>query len=363
MIRITRWWLLLVVALWGGNVGAAEHVRARVIIIGPSLEHATVARVRDELLLLGFAVRFVPATTTSGSLEATGQRYRAAAVARVEDWPPEIIVWVDPQQGAGAAAVQGEIQVSDSLVEPAEPELLALRAVELLRGSLLPVPGHEPDDTGASGPGQAEPQAGRDRAGARDGAPSASGAGSGPGHTGPDQLTGNGHGVALQVGPALLLSPGGVPATFHVLVGGGYRFVWRLSVDAAFLIPTTAATVYEPAGRMEMRTLLLSGGLSASLTPLESRWLARAGLGLGAAGLFFSGYASAPHVPRAGTEWAAAPYLTVGGGYRLHRVVGIRADAQVALLQPEPVLRIVGEEVASFGGPAVVIGLSAEVRP
>mgnify|MGYP001822513908 FL=1 len=173
----------------------------------------------------------------------------------------------------------------------------------------------------------------------------------------------SGHPATYRLGPAVLLGPSGMPATPHVHVGASLRFAWRLSFDADVLVPTTAGTVSADHGRVDLRTLLLTGGLSVQLTPRESAWLARAGLGAGAAGLFFTGDADEPYEGRDGAKWALAPYASVVGGYYVHPVVALRADATATLLVPEPVVRIAGQEAATLGRPAVVLGAGLEVRP
>jgi hypothetical protein len=114
---------------------------------------------------------------------------------------------------------------------------------------------------------------------------------------------------------------------------------------------------------VDVRTLLLTGGLSVQLTPRESAWLARAGLGAGAAGLFFAGNAEQPYEGRDGARWAFAPHARVVGGYYVHPMVAVRADAMVTMLVPEPVVRIATQEVATLGRPAVVLGAGLELRP
>ena len=65
----------------------------RVVLLG-SREEPTVARVRQELMLLGLEVEVIP--KAAGADLATIARERgAAAVARVESSPPEIVLWVD----------------------------------------------------------------------------------------------------------------------------------------------------------------------------------------------------------------------------------------------------------------------------
>ena len=118
----------------------------RVVLLG-SREEPTVARVRQELMLLGLEVEVIP--EAAGADLATIARERgAAAVARVESSPPEIVLWVDEEHSAG---LPQESRVSESVKAGADPGLLALRAIELLRGRLLPVGAVLPPSAAPSG--------------------------------------------------------------------------------------------------------------------------------------------------------------------------------------------------------------------
>ncbi|MBW2525933.1 MAG: hypothetical protein JRI23_17250 [Deltaproteobacteria bacterium] len=328
-----------------------------VVILGPSSDHPTVAQVRNELLLLGFDVSVLWSAAPVGKLDGVGRRYGAAAVARVLDWPPEVVVWVAPERDALPQKAASEIYVSDSLAEPASHRLLALGAVELLRGRLLRVPpaeGSTPSAPTPPPPKETVPTTGQETQAPKDGG------GPRADRTIPAE---GGHRATMRLRPGALLGPSGMPATPHVYPGATFDLGWRLGIDVDLLIPTTAGAITADEGRVDVRTLLLLGGLSMGLSPPESRWLARAGLGAGAAGLFFAGEADAPYEGRDGSQWAFAPYASLAGGYYVHPTVALRADALVSVLLPEPIVRIADQEVATLGRPAVVLGAGVEVRP
>ncbi len=341
----------------------------KVVLIGPSSDQATVARVRDELRLLGFEVDVLVVTGPPADLATIGRQQQAAAVARVEEWPPEIVIWVNPEHelGSGQALEQAgtdrragkELQVSDSLTEPAEPELLAVRAVELLRGALLPVP--QPVGT-------QPPSAGTAPAPSSSAADPSNGASPGGRDESPDRGVENGEGphdsrTSFFLGPGLLVSPDGVPVTPHLLVGGSYRARWRLGVDARLVIPTTAGRVSAPEGSMLLRTLIMGAAATLQLTEPGSDWTVLTGLGMGAAHLWFEGEAVPPATAANGSTWAATPFAELSASYRLHPMLAMRGDTLASLLRPEPIVRIAGREVASVGQPALVLAIAIEVRP
>lgn len=329
---------------------------AKVLLVGPSSADATVTRVRQELLLLGIEVE-VMAPDPKVDLAALAKERGAAAAARVEDTPPEIVLWVGAQHSAGAAQ---ETRVSEGLSGRAEPGLLALRAVELLRGRLLPVPATvEATGGGASAVGGAAPSASLSSRAVASAAPSAEGSAS-PGPAAAPLRPSRG---SLHLGPALSISPGGVPATPALRLGGGWRVAAPLELSGLLLIPLATGTVSAPEGEMDLLMVVLGAGANVHFMSPTSAFSLHAGGGLGAAGFFFNGRAAAPWVSASGNHWAALPFLEVGAGYRMSATMAVRADVLAALARPEPVLVIAEQRVASFGTPALLASISLEVHP
>jgi hypothetical protein len=235
--------------------------------------------------------------------------------------------------------------------EERDPAVLALRAVEILRARLLEVPAPAPapqQDGGAEGSAatMGEPPA-RPPAGP---APSI--------EAGPARVAGG-----LSVGPALLVSPGGVPAAVLVRLGAGWDPIPRVGIEATVFVPATAGTVSAPEGSVDLRVLWAGGGVRGLLTDPASDLSVAVGLGLQAVMLSFSGTTMPPWTADSGSRWAAAPYVSATVAYRLHPHVALRLDVLAAFVRPEAVVRIAGRDIASFGEPAVVPSLGVEVRP
>lgn len=340
--------LLVPAILLVGSLVLAD--RPRVVILGPSLAHPIVTRVRDELAVLGFDVRVEVAADRSADLSAIARRSSAAAAARVGSTPQAIELWVDPGT-AGAPAT------AETLREPTDPALLALRAVELLRARLLPVPQIEPlPDTPRSPPAPADAAAPVATPDAGAAAPPA------PIHDPPPPTKRVGP-IALLVGPALLLSPGGVPAALHVRLGAEWDPLPRIGVEAMAFVPVTTSASSGPEGSVDLRVLDLGGGVRGTLTDPLADLTVALGLGLSAMLLIFDGHGTAPFVSQSGSRWAASPYVAAGAAYRFHPRLAVRLDIVGSLVRPEPVLRVAGRDVASFGQPAVFSSLALEVRP
>ena len=342
----------------------------RVVLLGRSAKDETVVRIQDELRLLGLEVEFHADGAEPRDLAAVARAHNAAAVARVEQQPPEILVWVDPAVAGGGAAA--EIRVSATAGGSSDPALLALRAIELLRGRLIPVPVTDRSDasdattTARSESMDAGAAASDDAAAPR---PPAVARPVAPPHrepprTGPDEAStpDTYRAGAIGLAPALLVSPG-VPPMLAVRVGAVWNATPRIAFEAMTSIPTWAATVDGTEGSMDLRVLLAGGGLELGLTEPRQPFGLIAGAGLAAAALFYDGEATAPWMGASGSRWAAAPFASLGARYTLRPALALRGDVLAALLRPEPVLRIAGREIASVGEPAMIVSLGLEVRP
>lgn len=348
-------------ALFLVTLGMAADLR--VLLIGPSATHATVVRVKQELSLLGIDVE-VQVGGASLDLATAAREHDAAAVARVEDAPPEIVLWVDAAHSNGTPQTS---RVSESLAGQAEPGLLALRAVELLRGRLLPVPAATPD---AGAPSVAVPTATASAAPVASVAVSATAAPSASVSAPPERTAiprppaapGASRGE-IHLGPAVLASPGGVPVAPALRLGGGLRVASPVEIDALAILPLTGATVSGTGGQIDLRVLAFGASASVYFLHPDSLLALHAGAGMGVAGLFYEGHAEAPRMATSGSRWTALPYLQAGAGYRFTRLLGVRADVLFGIARPEPVLRVGGESVASFGTPLFLGSLALEVHP
>ncbi len=334
----------------------------RILILAPTLQDPTAIRMRDELAVLGFDVVIQKANSTSTNLEDVAHAAGAAGAAHVERWPPEIILWVGDGQ---------ELRVSESLTGRIEPELLALRAVELLRGRLLPVPSAprppaslpplEPSAVAPTNSTSAAPPPPIVSAAPSTSATIVSSAKPFASAIVPAPTPRENHFFAF-VGPALLASPGGLSASTYAALSGRYAFS-RLSAEAWAFLPLYPALAQNTEGEISLRTFFLGLGLDALVTSPDEPFSFSVGAGAGPMLLWFEGKSDAPRISTSGVRWAGLAYGRAGIGYRVHPRVRLRFDSLVGPVFPEPVLRIVGREVASFGRPAVFLSLGVEVKP
>jgi hypothetical protein len=326
----------------------------RVILVGDAWSDPIVTRLRDELGVLGFEVEIVLGGATSGDLAALARSHGAAAAARVDAAASAIDLWVDPTSQPGTIA---DLRIDG----PGEPALLALRAVEVLRGRLLhadlappraaalAADGGDAGDAGAL-PAAPPPPAAPPLVAPQSSSPVAPSRRA----TGP---------IALFLAPAALLSPGGLPTTPHVRLGAEWFPADRVGVELVTFLPTVPATVSAAQGSVALRILELGGGLRGLLTDPTADLSFGVGLGLNAMLLMFDGQAAPPFAAARGSRWIASPYASIGAAYRVYPRLALRAEILTTIARPEPVIRIAGREVAVFGQPAVFLSLGLEVRP
>lgn len=334
----------------------------RVILVGASRSDPVVARVRDELGVLGFEVEVVEGDPTMSELPALARSRGAAAAVRVAAAGAAVDLWVDPTSRPGTIA---DLHLEDA----GDPALLALRAVELLRGRLLH-PGAAPTldaapSADAGAPLPAPPVAPTTLPAATPAAPTTLPAATPATAVAPVAPSRRAPGsFAFFLAPTALLSPGGLPAVPHVRLGAEWFPVDRFGVEIVSFLPTVPATVSAAEGSVALRILELGGGFHGTLTNPSADLSLSAGLGLEAMLLVFDGEAAAPpFVAERGSRWAASPYASIGARYRVVPRLALRAEVLTTFARPEPVIRIAGREVASFGQPAIFLSLGIEVRP
>lgn len=357
--------------LWAWAAGAcllatttALGAPRRVVVVAPAEPNAVATRVRDELRLLGLDVVVVQETDARRDLPQIARANDAAAAVRVDE-SATISIWVDP----GPGITGGELHVEDT---GGDSGVLALRAVELVRARLLPVPAGEapggaaPASSGATTPpalrGPGAPASPATSAPPRVARPAATERDDGDLRGARGARAETPRGFRLYVEPTLAVDGGGVSAAPSIRLGAGRNVSPWLSITATAVVPTLAGRVEADGGSVDVRTALVGAGLEASLAS-SGPWSTGVEAGLAAALVAYSGDAAAPLRAQSGTAWAVAPWASLGARYRLGRNVALRADAAIALLRPEPVLRIAGREIASVGAPAGLFSFGVELQP
>ncbi len=298
----------------------------------PTIAEA-IHRIRGELVAEGFDVSEVDAPTESVPPDGSAGP------------EPDVLATIDLSVDSGTHVA--ELRVIDHLTNkivmrrtlvddsdtPHAAEVLAVRAVELLRASLLELL-IEADRPGPN------PQARNASQWAAKRLPPARGSGWG-----------------LEVGACVLADFGGIPpavlglARIRRMLGG--PLVVRVTVAGLGTQPRVdaaagSARVSEDVGLLE---LVAAPWQSTVVHPLVS-------LGAGALYASVDGEANPPNAGRQSARWSAAFDAGVGAEAKIGTRFTVSLEAHALLAQPYPVVEFAGTDVAQSGRPSVVGSLS-----
>jgi hypothetical protein len=326
---------------------AATVAVTRVVLADPSAliavvrdaetDERTLIRLRSELDALGLRVVEVsdPAGDRSPrSLERAAREVGAFAALRIVPWERGIEVWI-------ADRITGKTVLRELVVAPGEAsdEVVALRAVELLRASLLELElPHE-----QSGEVPPPPAVKRLVARPKPARPEA-----------PPRF-----GVGLGGGP--LLSPGGIDPSWQILLKARYVIAPRWSAELAALAPTVPSTIRQPEGSADVSIFFVGTALAFELLPQPDAWTARTAVGVGGAALRMVGSASALYVSGTDTVTVALPYARIDLLHRIATDVRLGASIWAGVAWPRATVSFADRQVASWGRPAGIGNLVLEV--
>ena len=345
-LRLRRFRLTVLVALVTGWPAAALALDVAIVRphAPPAITKETIVRLSLELRSVGFATEIVDAPTGSGAEEASpwmaqmAARYRVDAVVAIvgELAPTAVEVWAIDKATGRTVSRNLRFDV-DANVERA-PEILAIRAMELLRSSLLEIdltagfpptePVVKPLDARASEPLLTAV----------------------PPPSPPERL-------AIEVGATAVMGPGGVGLTVLPAVQVDWVLRQPLVLTAALAGLGTRATVDTSAGsaQVSQEYVILGAGY---------RWRAnhrvRPFVNLSAGALHTSVEGSAD-APNQGHRVSQSSFLMDGGvgaeiRLRDRFFFTVAADAQMA--EPYVAIRFVDTVVATRSRPNLRLALA-----
>ncbi|WP_437996687.1 hypothetical protein WMF26_37710 [Sorangium sp. So ce185] len=363
-------WAIGLCLLAASDAGAAppepppEAPRPKVVLIADRRTDAIMARVYAELATLGFTVVVVRGDDdppSRGSVEASAREDGAAAVIRVREVPGGVDVSID--DGATGESVQRTVMDDD-------PPTVAIRAVELLRASLLEVRSPRPSRgeidaepkartvVDARRPPPAKPApvaAARPREDGASRAPSAPPSRPGATRSAPAMF---GVGAA----PALLWSAGGVPASPMLDVSGYAMIGSRLGLSTFAQIPLGSVSREGKEGTRHVRVALAALGVRVPLGPADAEWLPSIGAGLAAAWLHVEGDGRSPeYVGVAEDAFSLAPYLRAGLSFAPFPYLRISEHFLAGIAAPRIAIDAAGRAADTWGRPFLGAALGVEL--
>jgi hypothetical protein len=305
---------------------------ARVVLIEDPAETTILPRLRAELGGLGLDVRTVAKNENEQlprDLIESARQVGAVAAFRIIVEGDRADVWV-------ADRVTGKVVLREMLPRGAQIDgrVVALRAVELLRASLM-----ELDASRAAPQGELAPP---------------------PTLSETSRLLPDLERFSLTAQSTLLWSPGGCGPGVGVAAAGAWRPTW-LGVRLAGGSVLAPATLVRDEGRGEVTSRWLA--LDAVLQPRRTRmrFRPRGGLGLAGISTTFRGLAAYPRPTYERTVYTLAPIASFDLGWSVHPRV--RLDLGVAYLRPlrSVDILIAGATVGSYGRDILMANLGLDV--
>ncbi|WP_437927588.1 hypothetical protein WMF37_52695 [Sorangium sp. So ce291] len=341
-----------------------EPPRPKVVLIADRRTDPIMARVYAELATLGFTVVVVRGGAdppSHGPIETSALEAGAAAAIRATEVPGGVDVSIT--DGATGKSVQRTVMADD-------PATVAVRAVELLRVSLLEVRSPRPsrDEVGADPgaravadaqqppPARAAPaDTPRPHAGGTSVAPPPPPARRGATRRAPATF-------GLGAAPGVLWSAGGVPAS-PMLDVSGYAMIWsRLGLSTFVQIPLGSVSREGKEGARHVRVALAALGVRSPLGPTDAAWLPSVGAGLAAAWLHVEGEGRSPeYVGTAKDAFALAPYLRAGLSFAPVSCLRISEQLIAGIAAPRIVIDAAGRAADAWGRPFLGASLGVEV--
>ncbi len=296
-------------------------------------------RLQVEFTNLGIAVIEAPddlGPDPTGSLNEAARREGAFAAVRVVSGAGAVTVWV-------ADRITNKTLVRTLTPERGEVagEVVALEVVELLRASLLELKMPEPERQPPSrevGALFARSEGGETQS--------------------PTPRPARLH---ADVGPTLLVDPGGVGPSGHAEIGLRYAWWHRWSSRAFVVLPVTRGIVRGPEGRAEVSVGLLGIGVDLALTAPASDWVVRAGPAIGLAQVRTAGSTSSSLLERADTMYTALPLIAATLERRVSARVGLGLRLFGGVSFPRAVIFFGDRQVAHWGRPLTGASLTLDL--
>ncbi len=309
--------------------------RTVVMLVDPGVVPLS-KRLRQEIESLGLTVRLVSADSAHApSLE--DEAVAAGAVAAIHIAPMgggDVDMTI--LDGATGKTVSWKL-VAATTVEPAGAELIATRAVELLRASLMELAARRPARETVAAP-EIQPVA----------RPAVYDAGERNG------------GLSLLAGPALLYGADFRPGA-ELQASTTWMPLYRLGVTAAVLVPMVPAHLSTREGSVDLFASLFRLGavvdVGARASPVSVRCMAGAEL----ARLRFEGTANPPYAGVIDSRTTVSPVAGVTARFRVASSLFVVTELMVAVAFPRTVVRLAGREVTDWGRPMGTAAVGLEL--
>jgi len=325
--------LVVQVSAAQGDVGA----KTVVMLVVPSVQPLA-RRLRQEIEALGLVVKWIaPEAVHLPSLE--DEALAAGAVASIRIAPSgsgdvDMTIF----DGVTGKTTSWKV-VAATPSDPAAAEIIATRAIELLRASLLDMGGRRASVATALPTPEAPPRRAANEA---------------------SEVPERSADLSLLAGPSLLYSPNWQPGV-HALTALTWMPIHRIGLSASVLVPISPARLTSQEGSVDLfATIYRLGGvleLMRPASPVSLRLQASAALGR----LHLSGNAISPYVGAVDDRYVASPSLGFTARFFLAPNLSLFADVVGSAAFPKTVVRLAGRSVTSWGQPALAGAMGLEL--
>ncbi|WP_437296458.1 hypothetical protein [Sorangium sp. So ce426] len=321
----------------------------RIVVVAPAEDDRVSLRLQAELRALKFEVPEVeiePGPPSRARLEEVARASDAVAAVRIAPSRGGVEVWiVDRMTGK---TVLREM-VTDDTRSSSGGAAVALRVVELLRASLMELDAQHPPEAEVEPPPMIRALMAPPRADTAAPAPRLD-------LSPPRQAA-----FSVELGPAMLLSPGGMGPWGLVSAAAHYQSSETVSASVFAMIPAVASSASGPEGVATARVGLVGAGISGIVAPPGSPWSFAVGAGASAVWMRLEGRPSESYEGSTEDILTVAPLLRAGLGVAITPRVRVRADALCGVAILVPVVEFAGRYVATWGVPLVAPSLGLEL--
>jgi hypothetical protein len=310
--------------------GRGGETAQRVALFPVDSDAALYARLAAELRSQGFEPIEVslPAADVADPFEPLTDSMRAThseRALRIESSPRSVRLWI-----ANAATGKRIYRETASSSERTDPAIVSLWAVEALRASGV-APEPLPAPPVVTAPLAAPP----------------------PAPVSPRRF-------ALQLGPAAVLSPGGVGPSAQLVAGLRWFVTGRAGGELLLILPAMPSRLERAAGSTEVSIGCVAAGPVVSLGDVDARWSAQLAAGAALTLVRVSGVGAADYLGETGHVVGGGPYARAGVALRLSSSLRLRADALGGAVFPQPVIYFADQRVADWGRPWLGTTLALE---
>lgn len=321
-----------------------------IVILETPATAAAAVRVKAELAPLGWPVLIVKGT--GRTLADWARDYQSVAVLRIVSGGRGVELWI-PARDRHDAPVREVVQPED-----ANGDVLALRAVEVLRARLLKLGKRPPRVTTAPAP---PPEAEEPSSPLPVLEPAASKKASdlASNHACPGPACGPR--AWFEAGPSWTLWGASRATTGTLRLGLSLRTFSRVELGLFILPPLTTSAFLTDAGRVVVRPGVIGLWAGWAAGSPQGRFSVSVGGGVGALGLWVGAEPHRNYVAHSDFWVTFAPFLRIAPGVNLSRRTRLRLEGLFGVVTPVPVIAAAGQEAAMWGRLFSTVTLQVEV--